>query len=145
MNSQSPKGKADGRGRNRNPVGGRWFPVSIELIDSGLLREMGGAEYKRYSTLLRIANFLGKGSFSASTAQLEKYDGISERQTFRVNAKLQERGLVTIDRTKNPYRYTLQLPSEWHKPGTHPELGTKPRIEVTARIEVTEKIAAPKW
>jgi DNA-binding transcriptional ArsR family regulator len=92
-------------------------------------------------TLLRISNYLGKLSFSVGLEWLGTLDGVSPRSAFRVNAKLEERGLVHIERDRNPTRYTLNLLSEWKRPMAG--------IQLTGNAEnVTTKgrrLEVPKW
>ncbi|MGO8732189.1 MAG: hypothetical protein ACLQVM_05290 [Terriglobia bacterium] len=114
--------------------------MCIELIDSGLARLMGASEFRRYITLVRIANFLGALSFAMSLEELEVIDGVSPRSAHHVNAKLGERKLVEVDRKCNPYRYRLFLPQEWVKPVVGVQLGG-----VRGRVRTTQKIRAPAW
>ena len=134
-------------GRNRNPLGEGFFPVPYELMDSGFAREMSGAEFKRYATLLRIANFQGALSFTISLEDLERCDGVSARRAHHVNAKLQERGLVEIDRSCNPYRYTLLRSSEWHKPPVPGQRTMVSRMLNRRRVIAVppQKVTAPPW
>ena len=125
---------------DRNPLGVPYFPVPLELIESGLARQMRASELQRYLTLLRIMNYLGKLSFSVGLEVLGNMDGISPRTAFRVNAKLEERGMVQIDRERNPTNYTMMLPSEWKKPIEGIRLtGTAYNVSTSRRLGV------PKW
>lgn len=126
---------------DRNPLGVPYFPVPIELIESGLWRQMGNCELRRYVTLLRISNYLGKLSFSVGYEWLGTMDGVSPSSAFRVNKMLEKRGLVHIERDRNPTRYTLNLLSEWKKPMAGIKLtGTADNVTTKGRgLEV------PKW
>ena len=139
-NKSPGRGMSNPNQRDRNPLGTVYFPVAIELVDSRLARDMGGCELRRYLTFLRIMSFLGILSFSMSLEELEKVDGVSERSAIRVNAKLVERGLVSIDWQKNPMRYTLMLPREWLKPPSSIRF-----IPTASGIRTEEKVVAPEW
>jgi DNA-binding transcriptional ArsR family regulator len=114
--------------------------VPLELIDSGLAREMGASEFQRYIILLRLANFRKTLVVSESLEDLERKDGLSPRSASRINARLEERGLVRIDRNRNPFKYTLLKPSEWKKLGEpwYPTGNFEP-------AQNREKIEAPPW
>jgi len=128
------------RSRDRNPLGAPFFPVPFELFDSGLAHEMGASEFRRYIALLRLANFRGTLVITETLEKLESIDGLSPRRAIHINAKLGERGLVRIDRDRNPFEYTLLLPGEWKKP-------VEPLC--TARnsepVRIQEKVEAPPW
>ena len=139
-NKSAERGKSSLDQRNRNPLGAVYFPVATELVDSGLGRQMGGCELRRYLTLLRIGNSLGSLSSSVSLENLANIDGVSPRSAFRVNGKLAERGLVSIDWQKNPMRYTLMLPEEWIKPPSRVRL-----VSTASGVRTEERVEAPKW
>lgn len=100
---------------------------------------MGPSEFKRYVTLVRIANFLGRSDFSVSLEQLESYDGVSARRSHEINARLGERGLVALDRSRNPYRYFLNQSCDWAKPGVRME------IRRGRQIQMEKKVMPPPW
>ena len=98
----------------RNPFPDDYFfHVPLCLLDRGLVRVMSGSEFKRYLTLLRLSNYkYGTRVLQRSLKELEKLDGVSERRAWQVNGKLQDRGLVQIEKTK-PTTYILVLPACW--------------------------------
>jgi hypothetical protein len=83
------------------------------LFSSGLAGAMGNAEFKRYQSLLWVANTLNKNEFQIDVKELERIDGVSPRRARDVHVKLEERGLILIEKTTKPYRYVLLLLSEW--------------------------------
>ena len=104
---QKPKSK-------RNPFPDEpFYFVPIKLHDSGLARELTSADFKRYSTLLRLANYHQKNSFQATLERLEELDGIAPRTAHDVHARLGEHKMLIVERHTNPYTYVLLLPSEW--------------------------------
>ena len=96
----------------RNPFPDEYFfAVPLCLFDRGLVRVMSGSEFKRYLTLLRLSNYkYGTRIIQHSLKELEKLDGVSERRAWQVNGKLQERGLVQVEKTK-PTTYILVPPA----------------------------------
>ena len=74
---------------------------------------MSGSEFKRYMTLLRKSNYrYGSHRIQCSLDELEKLDGVSVRRAWCVNRKLQERGLIQVEKTK-PTTYILVPPACW--------------------------------
>jgi hypothetical protein len=101
MREISEPGRAKKRARNPFPDS-FFFPVPLRLFDDGVARTMSGAELKRYLTLLRVANFqYGKKSIRLGLDALAMFDGVSPRSAWLVHRKLQERGLITIERTRS--------------------------------------------
>jgi len=101
-------------GAGRNPFPAEvFYCVPIKLHDCGLARELTGAEFKRYSTLIRLANYHKRIEFRATLAELEKLDGISTRRAHEVHPRLEEHGMIRVERDTNPYTYVVLLPSEW--------------------------------
>ena len=98
----------------RNPFPDEYFfAVPLRLLDGGIVRMMSGSEFKRYMTLLRKSNYrYGSHRIQCSLEELEKLDGVSVRRAWCVNRKLQERGLVQVEKTK-PTTYILVLPTCW--------------------------------
>jgi len=98
----------------RNPFPDEYFfAVPLCLWDRGLVHGMTGSEVKRYLTLLRLSNYkYGTRIIQRSLKELEKLDGVSERRAWQVNGKLQERGLVQVEKTK-PTTYILVPPACW--------------------------------
>lgn len=102
------------RGLGRNPFPHEpFYCVPIKLHECGMARELTGSQFKRYSTLLRLANYHKKTHFRTTLKELEKLDGVSPRRAHDVHPKLEERGLVLIETKTNPYTYVVLLPSEW--------------------------------
>jgi hypothetical protein len=85
-------------------------------------------------------NFLCTNSFSVSLEDLARLDDVSARSAGRVNAKLVERGLVSIDWQKNPMRYTLMLPQEWTKPLDRIRL-----VRTASGVRTEAMVEPPKW
>jgi hypothetical protein len=83
------------------------------MFTTGLVATMGNAEFKRYQTLLWVANAVNSNAFRIDVKDLERIDGVSPRRARDVNIKLEERGLILIERDTKPYRYVLLLVSEW--------------------------------
>jgi len=98
----------------RNPFPDEpFYCVPIKLHDCGLARELTSADFKRYSTLLRLANYYQKNSFQATLEKLEALDGIAPRTAHDVHARLGEHKMLVVERQTNPYTYVVLLPSEW--------------------------------
>lgn len=98
----------------RNPFPAEpFFPVPIKLYDCGLAADLTASQHKRYLTILRKANYHRSNSFQATLAELEALDGISPRRAHEIHPRLEEHGLILVDRDKSPYEYTALLPSEW--------------------------------
>jgi|GEM_PF-4471330 len=108
-------------GAGRNPFPDEpFYCVPIKLHDCGLAREMTGAEFKRYSTFLRLANYKKRTDFKETLSHLEKLDGISPRRAHEVHPRLEERGMILVERNTNPYTYVVLLPSEWKRRNGQP-------------------------
>ena len=91
--------------------------VPIKLYDCEFVRDLTGHEFKRYITFLRLANYKKRRCLQATLPELEKYDGISPRRAHEIHPRLEERGMLSVDRGTNPYTYRLSHPSEWHQRG----------------------------
>lgn len=108
-------------GAGRNPFPGEpFYPVPTKLHDCGLARELTPMQFMRYCTLVRLANYRRRNDFRASLRELEKRDGISPRRAHEVHPKLEEHGMISIERGTNPYTYVVLLPSEWRDRSGHP-------------------------
>jgi hypothetical protein len=99
-------------GRNPFPAEPFFF-VPTKLFDCGLAAELTGAQFERYISFLRRANYSERTAFQATLRDLEKLDGIAARRAHEVHPKLEERGMILVERTTRPYTYRLLLPSEW--------------------------------
>ena len=123
------------RHNSRNPFPeDHFFFVPLALHDTGLARQMGHGEFKRYVTLLRLANYhYGKCRIQTSLESLWEADGVSVRAAWYVHRKLQERGLIHIEKTK-PFAYHLVPPGLWQDLGP-----MQPKIQPanTLKIERT--------
>jgi hypothetical protein len=86
--------------------------VPIALFDTGLAYLMLPSQFKRYITLLRVANYRSEIRVSMPLSSLEEMDGVSSRAARDAHIKLQEFGLIGIQKT-NPFTYTLFPPSNW--------------------------------
>lgn len=94
--------------------GAHFFSVPLKLYESGLAAQMSGSEFKRYCTLLRFANYdYGATEFAIDQKQLFKLDGVSPRAAFNAHTRLEEYGLIKVDRKKKPFKYTLVHPDLW--------------------------------
>jgi hypothetical protein len=106
--------KKDRPGAGRNPFPDEpFYCVPIKLHECGLARELTGSEFKRYITLLRLANYHKRKHFRVTLTRLRELDGVSPRRAHEVHPKLQKRGLILVERNTNPYTYVVLLPSEW--------------------------------
>ncbi|HEV3276065.1 MAG TPA: hypothetical protein VG860_04555 [Terriglobia bacterium] len=91
-----------------------YFSIPTELFDTGMIRNLKPTELLRYLNLLRISNFgYGCRQISASMAELEQLDGVSERAGRNAATGLDERGLVELIRGR-PYSYFLLSPPSWN-------------------------------
>ena len=112
-NLQINKGELGRPPSRRNPFPGEhFFMVPIALYDSGLARLMRPSQIIRYVTLLRVANYKSEVRVSVDLQSLEKLDGVSSRAARDAHIKLQEFGLIGVEKT-NPFTYTLFPPSTW--------------------------------
>jgi hypothetical protein len=101
-------------GAGRNPFPGEpFYCVPIKLHECGLARELSGSEFKRYSTFLRLANYHKRKNFRVTLPKLAELDGVSPRRAHEVHPRLQERGLILVERNTIPYSYVVLLTSEW--------------------------------
>ena len=99
--------------------GDHYFTVSLRLYESGFAAHLTGSQFKRYITLLRVANYnYGQTKIKADLKDLEELDGVSPRSAFEVHTKLQEFGLIQINKSTRPFTYTLWEPSLWEPPQT---------------------------
>jgi hypothetical protein len=106
--------KEEKKGAGRNPFPSEpFYCVPIKLHDCGLARDLTNADFKRYGTLLRLANYYKKTAFRATLERLEELDGIAPRTAHDVHARLGEHRMVIVERNTNPYTYVVLLPSEW--------------------------------
>jgi hypothetical protein len=129
------------RNRTRYPFVDRsfFFSLPLALIDSGLAAQMTGAEFKRYVTLLRIANYqYGNPEIRVSFGELEKLDGLSSRTARDITSRLAERGLIKISRTQ-PLTVTLVAPSCW------PEADYDRPVLGKGRVEIKTQIGPKSW
>lgn len=95
---------------------------------------MGASELVRYVTLLRFANYrYGERELQIAESELRDIDGIAERTARQIHAKLQERGLITIIKTK-PFTYALIDPAFW--PEASP---IRPYFKKVTRTSVSRK------
>jgi hypothetical protein len=114
LEKQAMANQQDKPRSRRNPFAAEpFFFVPTKLFDCGLAAELTGAEFKRYITFLRRANYLERTSFQETLRDLGTLDGISARRAHEVHPKLEERGMILVERTTRPYTYRLLLPSEW--------------------------------
>jgi hypothetical protein len=102
---------------NRNPFPAHhFFPVPIRLYDDKWAAWMGFSEFKRYLTLLRLANYsYGSTEIRRGLKELEELDGVSTRSAWRVHRRLQEAGLIRIRKTR-PQTFVLVDPLDWPLP-----------------------------
>lgn len=108
-------------GAGRIPFPGEFFySVPIKLHECGLARELTGYEFKRYSTFLRLANYYKRLNFPATLVRLQELDGVSPRRAHEIHPRLQERGLILVERNTKPYTYVVLLPSEWKEKNGQP-------------------------
>ncbi len=116
----------------RNPFPGEaFFPVPTKLYDGGFARIMGNGEFKRYATLLRVANYqYGERAIQMSLENLRVLDGIAPRTARQIHTKLQERGLIHVVKTR-PLVYRLIPSSLWQDLGP-----LKPQFESLRRLQV---------
>jgi hypothetical protein len=133
---KSPSAK-DGKRNSRYPFGATdyFFKVPLRLIDDGWALRMHGSTFKRYISLLRLANYnYGNPEIKLSLRELARVDGVSTRTAWLQIRKLQEWGLIRITRTK-PLTLTLISPSDWRESiGKRPVLGREAgRITVQAK------------
>lgn len=125
----------------RNPFPDEpFFFVPIPLYESGLARTMSGTQFKRYVTLLRLANYdYGNPSVRLSMKQLEELDGVSGRAAYEARGNLEEWGMIVCDRTR-PITYRLCPPGSWKLPDSHPALSKS-----QSRTKVTNKLNPVEW
>ncbi len=91
-----------------------FFCVPLALYDAGYASLLGKSACTRYGSLMRCSNYLyGARKFQAGPKQLEEMDGIAERTAKRVHARLEEYGLIRINRKTRPHTFQLIPPSEW--------------------------------
>lgn len=112
MNKSEKQYHTGGTGRNPFPDE-PFYCVPIKLHDCGLARELTPAQFKRYSTLLRLANYHKRIEFRATLRELASLDGICPRRAHEIHPRLQEHGMILVERKTNPYTYLVLLPSEW--------------------------------
>lgn len=125
-------GKA--RSYYRNPFpDAHFFIVPLRLYESGLAARMSGSEFKRYVSLLRLANYsYGSREVQVDLKSLETLDGVSPRRAWFVHLKLEERGLIQVKKTR-PATYELVHPDCWPEcTGEQPRLQ---RVNSSLRVE----------
>jgi hypothetical protein len=94
-----------------------FFTVPLKLYDSGLAARLSGSQFKRYLTFLRLANYnYSPEKIKVDLKELEDLDGVSARSGFEVHTKLQELGVLTVDKSTRPFGYTLWKPCIWNLP-----------------------------
>ena len=102
--------------KGRNPFPDEpFYCVPIKLHDCGLARELTPAQFMRYSTLLRLANYHKRTEFRATLRELAALDGICPRRAHEIHPRLQERGMILVERNTTPYTYVVLLPSQWRE------------------------------
>jgi len=96
---------------------------------------MSSSEFKRYCTLLRLANYdYGAAEVEIDQKQLAELDGVSPRTDFNIHTRLEEYGLINIDRKKKPFKYTLVHPNLWlEQEFKRRELQKRGRIQVQTK------------
>lgn len=105
-------------GAGRNPFRDEpFYCVPIKLHDSGLARDLTPAQFMRYCTFLRLANYYKRTDFQATLAELEKLDGICPRRAHEIHPRLQEHGMILVERNTDPYTYVVLVTSEWRNDG----------------------------
>lgn len=120
----------------RNPFPGEpFFIVPIALYDYGLAYLMKPSGIIRYITLLRAANYRSSVEIPLSLKSLAETDGIAPRTAWLAHRKLQERGLISITKTK-PHIYRVFPASQWPD-----DLRMKPRFKNTGRITITREFS----
>ena len=101
----------------RNPFPGEtFFMVPTALYETGLARLMRPSQFKRYITLLRVANYNYNEPIPISFSSLERLDSVSKRAARDAHIKLQEFGLILVEKT-NPFTYRLIHPNAWENIG----------------------------
>jgi hypothetical protein len=131
----SPK-IADRSKNKQNPFPGEpFFIVPLALYDNGLAYVMRPSEIIRYITLLRVANYRSSVEIPLSLERLAEMDGIAPRTAWLAHRKLQERGLISITKTK-PHIYRVFPASQWPD-----DLRMKPRFKNTGLIKITREFS----
>jgi hypothetical protein len=90
-----------------------FFAIPIKLFDCGLARELTSSEFKRYATFSRLANFHQRNDLKVQLEELEVLDGISVRRAHEIHPRLEERGMIVVERNTRPHTYVLLHPSQW--------------------------------
>ncbi|TAM82043.1 MAG: hypothetical protein EPN47_10215 [Acidobacteria bacterium] len=126
----------------RNPFPEAYFFfVPLKLYETGLAAHLSGSEFKRYVTLLRISNYdYGNREVKVNLKELETLDGVSPRSAFQVHTRLQEYGLLLVDRRTKPFTYTLRDPDMW----TLPDFQLR-KFHRENRLHVTKAFAPVPW
>ena len=101
--------------RRRNVFPGEHFlTVPLRLYESGLAAQLSGSQFKRYITLLHPANYnYGQTNIKMDLEELEVLDAVSARTAFQAHTKLEEFGLIQINKNTKPATYTLWEPHLW--------------------------------
>jgi hypothetical protein len=100
----------------RNPFPDRvgFFMVPLAVYDTGLVAQMKPSEALRYVTLCRVTNYNYTKPIRMSLEKLGHLDGVSERAAWYIHRRLQEWGLILIEKT-SPFTYRLVVqPEDWH-------------------------------
>jgi hypothetical protein len=136
------------RARTRNPFPGQtWFAVPCELVDGGYLKHMRGSEVKRVLALYRRSNFeYGKRQIQIGNTELERLDGVSVRNAWMVNTKLDEYQIVSLTRSR-PSRFELLPTSMWadSKSPLWARRQRRPHRPRKTKQPEIQKIEPPSW
>lgn len=128
------------KGRNPFPEE-HFFSMPLKLYQSGLAAHMSGSEFKRYCTLLRLSNYnYGAAEVEMDQQQLAKLDGVSARTGFTVHTRLEEYGLISVDRQSKPFTYRLISPSVWPD-----QTFKRHKLKRRGRVQVETKYSPVRW
>lgn len=118
-----------------------FFPVPLELYESGMALNLSNKAFRRYVSYLRQSNFdYGRRTLKPkSQDEFRKMDGVSTRSAERANAELEEFGLIRVE-NKRPHRITLLPPEEW-KPGAR----KRRRRGRSQKPKIDAEIPVPTW
>lgn len=84
-----------------------WFHVFKDMIDSGDLAKMDGGELKVY-LVVKSYTSIASGSSFPSIALIAEKSGISERQTMRALAALEELGYISKTKVGRHNAYQMR-------------------------------------
>ena len=100
--------------RNPFPSGVGFFFVPLAIYETGLVSQLKPSEALRYFTLCRVTNYNYTKPIRMSLEKLRQLDGLSERVSWDIHRRLQEWGLILIEKTC-PFTYRLVVqPEDWH-------------------------------